>query len=79
MNNLREVGVVTQKFFAALRRRQWLNPLSKFLNPPLPRSPTRLVIWLQDGDRGLPNEYSLGHCCLSAASKQALLTTHNYM
>ena len=33
-----------------------------------PRSPTRLGIRSQD--LGLPNEYSLGHCGLSAASRQ---------
>ena len=39
-----------------------------------PRSPTRLGIRSQD--LGLPNEYSLGHCGLSAASSSQAGTTY---
>ena len=38
-----------------------------------PRSPTRLGIWSQD--LGLPDEYSLGHCGLSAACRHKLAFT----
>ena len=41
-----------------------------------PRSPTRLGIRSQD--LGLPNEYSLGHCGLSAASRHKLAFTSRH-
>ena len=41
-----------------------------------PRSPTRLGIRLQD--LGLPNEYSLGHCGLSVASRHKLAFTNRH-
>ena len=41
-----------------------------------PRSPTRLGIRSQD--LGLPNEYSLGHCGLSAASRHSQAGTSHY-
>ena len=41
-----------------------------------PRSPTRLGIRSQD--LGLPNEYSLGHCGLSAASTHKLAFTSRH-
>ena len=42
-----------------------------------PRSPTRLGIRSQD--LGLPNEYSLGHCGLSGASRHKLAFTSRHM
>ena len=41
-----------------------------------PRSPIRLGI--QSQDLGLPNEYSLGHCGLSAASRHKLAFTSRH-
>ena len=41
-----------------------------------PRSPTGLGIWSQD--LGLPNEYSLGHCDLSATSRHKLAFTSRH-
>ena len=41
-----------------------------------PQSPTRLGIRSQD--LGLPNEYSLGHCDLSAASRHKLAFTSRH-
>ena len=41
-----------------------------------PRSPTRLGIRSQD--LGLPNEFSLGHCSLSAASRHKLAFTSRH-
>ena len=41
-----------------------------------PLSLTRLAIWLQDLD--LPSEYTLGHCCLSAASRHKLAITSRH-
>ena len=41
-----------------------------------PWSPTRFCNWLQD--LGLPKEYSLGHCGLSAASRHKLAFTSRH-
>ena len=41
-----------------------------------PLSPTRVAIWLRD--LGLPSEYTLGHCCLFAASRHKLAFTSRH-
>ena len=41
-----------------------------------PLTPTRLDIWLRD--LGLPNEYTLGHCGLSPATRHKLASKSRY-